>query len=167
MLIALSLISAVSHMLRVPRSSSDSSHREMDCTAKDLRVAVKIHEVNGIDHKIKEEQLPPPQRRFARRQRVSLDTNSRCRLRFRYFCIFCKMDFLSADEFLDHLEMHPNGSFVLVKRDLLQPTPAPSEPPESEEAEEEHSPILPEALRDQIKVRLSDCQLLKLDSIVF
>lgn len=62
------------------------------------------------------------------------------------------MDFLSADDFLDHLEMHPNGSFVLVKRDLLQPTPAPSEPPESEEAEEEHSPILPEALRDQIKV---------------
>lgn len=29
------------------------------------------------------------------------------------------MDFTSADVFLDHLEMHPNGSFVLVKRDLI------------------------------------------------
>lgn len=87
--------------------------------------------------------------------------NAECRLRFRYFCIFCKMDFLSADDFLDHLEMHPNGSFVLVKRDLPQPTPAPSEPPESEEAEEEHSPILPEALRDQIKVRAGVAQLLE------
>lgn len=71
------------------------------------------------------------------------------------------MDFLSADDFLDHLEMHPNGSFVLVKRDLPQPTPAPSEPLESEEAEEEQSPILPEALRDQIKVRAGVRQLLE------
>lgn len=61
------------------------------------------------------------------------------------------MDFLAADEFLDHLEMHPNGSFVLVKRDLPQPTPAPSEPLESEEPLE-HSPIIPENLRNQIKV---------------
>lgn len=60
------------------------------------------------------------------------------------------MDFLAADEFLDHLEMHPNGSFVLVKRDPAQPTPAPSEP--SEEPTSPHSPILPEMLGNQIKV---------------
>lgn len=61
------------------------------------------------------------------------------------------MDFISAEEFLDHLERHPNGAFVLVKRDLPQPTPAPSETQESEEPSE-HSPILPETLRNQIKV---------------
>ncbi|KAG5684858.1 hypothetical protein PVAND_014068 [Polypedilum vanderplanki] len=37
----------------------------------------------------------------------------------RYFCIFCKMDFSHAEDFLDHLELHPNGSFVLVKRDQI------------------------------------------------
>lgn len=36
----------------------------------------------------------------------------------RYFCIFCKLDFSSADDFLEHLELHPNGSFVLVKREM-------------------------------------------------
>lgn len=65
------------------------------------------------------------------------------------------MDFVAADDFLDHLEMHPNGSFVLVKRDLPQPTPAPSEPLESEEPLRDDSPHdLPEILRNQIKVRL-------------
>lgn len=64
------------------------------------------------------------------------------------------MDFLSADEFLDHLEMHPNGSFVLVKRDTPSP-PAPSQPAETLEPEEPSadSPILPEILGNQIKVR--------------
>lgn len=62
------------------------------------------------------------------------------------------MDFLAADEFLDHLEMHPNGSFVLVKRDPVQPTtPAPSDPLESVELPT-HSPLLPEMLGNQIKV---------------
>lgn len=28
------------------------------------------------------------------------------------------MDYLSAEDFLEHLELHPNGSFVLVKREL-------------------------------------------------
>lgn len=59
------------------------------------------------------------------------------------------MDFLAADEFLDHLEMHPNGSFVLVKRDSVQSMPAEvqSEEPST------HSPILPDLLGNQIKVR--------------
>lgn len=35
------------------------------------------------------------------------------------------MDFSIADEFLDHIEMHPNGSFVLVKRDLPSPPLSP------------------------------------------
>jgi hypothetical protein len=30
------------------------------------------------------------------------------------------MDFIAADTFLDHLELHPNGSFVLVKRELQE-----------------------------------------------
>jgi hypothetical protein len=47
------------------------------------------------------------------------------------------LDFKSADDFLDHLERHPNGSFVLVKRDLpprtiipasLSPPPLPPRP---------------------------------------
>jgi hypothetical protein len=63
------------------------------------------------------------------------------------------MDFLAADEFLDHLEMHPNGSFVLVKRDIPPPpTQMPSEPLEVEEPLTS-SPILPEMLGNQIKVR--------------
>lgn len=64
------------------------------------------------------------------------------------------MDFLSAEDFLDHLELHPNGSFVLVKRDQ-PPQPvvvALPEPPEPEEPPS-HSPIiLPEMLQNQIKV---------------
>lgn len=64
------------------------------------------------------------------------------------------MDFVVAEDFLDHLELHPNGSFVLVKRDLPQPTPAPSEQLESEEPLTD-SLILPEMLRNQIKVRLN------------
>lgn len=81
------------------------------------------------------------------------------------------MDFLSADDFLDHLvisvrfrvrsrslinrqlqEMHPNGSFVLVKRDSPQPTPATPEPIEPEEELTKISPILPETLQNQIKI---------------
>lgn len=58
------------------------------------------------------------------------------------------MDFLSADEFLDHLEMHPNGSFVLVKRDIPAPVIPPEEPIESDEP----STISPEMLGNQIKV---------------
>ncbi|CRK93087.1 CLUMA_CG006572, isoform A [Clunio marinus] len=104
----------------------DSSRFEMNCDlAKDLRVN---KEVNGAGI-VKEEVLPPR----------------------RYFCIFCKMDFLVADDFLDHLELHPNGSFVLVKRDLPQPTPVSSEPLESEEPST-NSPILPEMLQNQIKI---------------
>lgn len=62
------------------------------------------------------------------------------------------MDFLIADEFLDHLERHPNGSFVLVKRDSPQPAPAPSDPFEPEESSAPNSPILPETLNNQIKI---------------
>jgi hypothetical protein len=64
------------------------------------------------------------------------------------------MDFLSADEFLDHLEMHPNGSFVLVKRDIPSPPVSIQEPTETIETEEPStdSPILPEILGNQIKV---------------
>lgn len=79
------------------------------------------------------------------------------------------MDFLSADDFLEHLELHPNGrfvcsdnkwwcrkptnsfvhcSFVLVKRD--SPPPPASEP--SVESEEPPSPILPEIIQNQIKI---------------
>lgn len=45
------------------------------------------------------------------------------------------MDFTLADDFLEHLELHPNGSFVLVKRDLplpilsLPPPLPPQQPP--------------------------------------
>lgn len=35
------------------------------------------------------------------------------------------MDFTNADHFLDHLELHQNGTFVLVKRDLVS---IPSQP---------------------------------------
>lgn len=60
------------------------------------------------------------------------------------------MDFTVAEDFLDHLEMHSNGSFVLVKRDLPQPTSPSPEPIESEKPST--SPSLPEMLRNQIKV---------------
>lgn len=43
------------------------------------------------------------------------------------------MDFTLADDFIEHLELHPNGSFVLVKRDLPPPPqislPPPPQPP--------------------------------------
>lgn len=39
------------------------------------------------------------------------------------------MDFTLADDFLEHLELHPNGSFVLVKRDSLHPPPINLPPP--------------------------------------
>ena len=61
------------------------------------------------------------------------------------------MDFTVAEDFLDHLEMHPNGSFVLVKRDLPQPSPESPEPIVSEKPSST-SPTLPEMLRDPIKV---------------
>lgn len=60
------------------------------------------------------------------------------------------MDFTVAEDFLEHLEMHPNGSFVLVKRDLPQPAPASPEPIVAEEPPA--SPSLPEMLRNQIKI---------------
>lgn len=63
------------------------------------------------------------------------------------------MDFLSADVFLDHLETHPNGSFVLVKRDSPPPLAAPADPLEPpEETSAPNSPILPEMLSNQIKI---------------
>lgn len=69
-LIALSLISFVSHMFHFPYSLTDSSCFEMDCDrAKDLRVN-KESLVNGSSHsghKIKEEIPLPPQRRFVQR----------------------------------------------------------------------------------------------------
>lgn len=65
------------------------------------------------------------------------------------------MDFTVAEDFLDHLEMHPNGSFVLVKRDdLPQPTPESPEPIVSEKPTST-SPTLPEMLIDPIKVFLN------------
>lgn len=134
--------------------SSDSSHFEMDCDrAKDLRVVNKTLETNGTCHKIKQEmQQPPPPRRFVilNSYKVIVLLMVLQSTSFRYFCIFCKMDFLAADDFLDHLELHPNGSFVLVKRDL-PPAPVLSEPPECEEPLS-NSPISPEMLSNQIKV---------------
>lgn len=63
------------------------------------------------------------------------------------------MDFLSAEVFLDHLETHPNGSFVLVKRDSPPPQQAPVVPLEPpEESSAPNSPILPEMLSNQIKI---------------
>lgn len=38
------------------------------------------------------------------------------------------MDFTNADHFLDHLELHQNGTFVLVKRDLISIPPQPISP---------------------------------------
>jgi hypothetical protein len=38
------------------------------------------------------------------------------------------MDFTNADHFLDHLELHQNGTFVLVKRDLVSIPPQPLSP---------------------------------------
>lgn len=48
--------------------------------------------------------------------------------------------------------MHPNGSFVLVKRDFPQPTPEPETCLEAEEPFTSISPILPEMLQNQIKI---------------
>lgn len=63
------------------------------------------------------------------------------------------MDFTVAEDFLEHLEIeHPNGSFVLVKRDLPQPAPASPEPIVAEKPPA--SPSLPEMLRNQIKVKI-------------
>lgn len=141
-------------MFRFPHSSSDSSHFEMSCdSAKDLRINKSLSDETSP--KIKEEMLPPPQRRFGQSIESIVEYFSVKSLpAFRYFCIFCKMDFLSADEFLDHLEMHPNGTFVLVKRDIPPPpTQVPSEPLEPEEIPTPDSPILPEMLGNQIKVR--------------
>lgn len=62
------------------------------------------------------------------------------------------MDFTVAEDFLDHLEMHPNGSFVLVKRDLPEP-PTESPEPDFESEKQPTSPSLPEVLlREPIKV---------------
>lgn len=169
-LIALSIISRFTHVsfssfvlpVSIAERRSDSS--QVDTMARDLRV-----NKNGTTHKIKEEVLPPPPRRFVQyttRCNWWIDIASP----FRYFCIFCKMDFLSADDFLEHLELHPNGrwifridnvililtlhsiractsSFVLVKRDF--PPPPVSE---SVESEEPSSPILPEIIQNQIKI---------------
>lgn len=94
-------------------------------------------------------------------------------LQRRYFCIFCKMDFSNAEDFIGHLEsLHPNGSFVLVKRDFDAITPPllpqhndndkssiassvekseRSQPPE--ESSRSITPIiLPEAIQNQIKI---------------
>lgn len=64
LIIALSLISLVSHAFHFPRPSSDSSHYEMDCDrANDLRVNKSLA-MNGTGPKIKEEELPLPPRRL-------------------------------------------------------------------------------------------------------
>lgn len=55
-----SLITNLRLLTHVSFSSSDSTHFQMD-SAKDLRVSKSL---NGADQKIKEEGLPPPQRRF-------------------------------------------------------------------------------------------------------
>lgn len=91
----------------------------------------------------------------------------------RYFCIFCKMDFSNAEDFIGHLEsLHPNGSFVLVKRDFDAITPpllpqhndndkssiaSSVEKSEQSQTPEESSRsitpiILPEAIQNQIKI---------------
>lgn len=59
------------------------------------------------------------------------------------------MDFVIAEEFLDHLEaLHPQGSFVLVKRDAPQTIVLNS--PEHEEPS--NNMLLPDLLENQIKI---------------
>ncbi|XP_070491660.1 myoneurin-like [Chironomus tepperi] len=96
----------------------NSLHDE-NLTAKDLTVnkSTELHKqqpVNGItSNRIKQE------------EKEEQMTSASIR---RYFCIFCKMDFTNADHFLDHLELHQNGTFVLVKRDLISIPPQPLSP---------------------------------------
>lgn len=75
------------------------------------------------------------------------------------------MDFTDAEDFIEHLEsLHPNGSFVLVKRDFDAITPRlplhndtdkgmTPENPHLEETSRSVTPIiLPETIQNQIKI---------------
>lgn len=69
------------------------------------------------------------------------------------------MDFVIAEDFIEHLEeLHPNGSFVLVKRDPPfennTTSSSPSPPPvQSDELSKRDSPaFLPEAVQNRIKI---------------
>lgn len=79
------------------------------------------------------------------------------------------MDFMNAEDFIGHLEnLHPNGSFVLVKRDfdaIAPPLPLPTDIDKTITAVEKtelHQPeeplrsvtpiILPETIQNQIKI---------------
>lgn len=68
------------------------------------------------------------------------------------------MDFVIAEDFIEHLEeLHPNGSFVLVKRDppfedVSSPS-SPQTPPEHLiENSKQDDTNLPEAIQNRIKI---------------
>lgn len=56
------------------------------------------------------------------------------------------MDFTLADDFLEHLELHPNGSFVLVKKDLPSQLSLPISPHQQQQQQPPPAPPSPKII---------------------